>query len=185
MNAIAHIQRIQDLLAEWRTLGSCRLRNGVELIGRMPVDDEHVWMHVVFPGLSVAELDLVERDLRASLGRTLRAFYRCCGGMNLFNDGFRLFGRRLPGVSAGLRSLQPSDIVAFNHEIDTLGWKPQAAVAFAQNSWDQTVHLTNMGDLPEQVVRCDRRTGRVLERHDDVFACIATRLFKLDQLQLQ
>lgn len=184
MNAIAHIECIQDLLAEWRALGSCRLRNGVELIGRMPVDDEHVWMHVVFPGLPVAGLETLERDLGVSLGRALRAFYRCCGGMNLFNDAFRLFGRRLPGVSAGARGLQPSDIVAFNHEIDALGWKPAGAVAFAQNNWDLTVHVVGMGAQPDEVVRCDRRTGHVLERHADVFACVASRLSKLDQLQL-
>jgi len=59
------------------------------------------------------------------------------------------------------------------------------AVAFAQNSWDLTVHVTGMDRSARDVVRCERTTGRVIEVHEDVFACVAARLSRLDELQLR
>lgn len=185
MNALQHIVRIQDLLEDWRSLGSLRLRNGVELIGRVPDEDGAVWMHVVFPGLRGERLRRLEHELGATLPRSLRAFYECCGGMSLFFGAFRLRGLRRPGFGLGSGALQPEDIVALNHELDALGWKPRQAVAFAENALDQTVHLVGMGETSAQIVRCERSTGRVLERHEDVFACVAARLYRLDELQLR
>lgn len=185
MNALQHIVRIQDLLEGWRALGSLRLRNGVELIGRVPDEDSGVWMHVVFPGLRGERMQQLEHELGTSLPRSLRAFYECCGGMNLFFGAFTLRGLRRPGFGLGSGALQPEDIVALNHELDAQGWKPRGAVAFAENALDLSVHLVGMGDAPAQVVRCERSTGRVLERHDDVFACVDARLYRLDELQLR
>lgn len=185
MNALQHIMRIQDLFEGWRALGSLRLRNGVELIGRVPDEDSAMWMHVVFPGLHGERLLQLEHELGTSLPRSLRAFYECCGGMSLFFGAFTLRGLRRPGFGLGSGALQPEDIVALNHELDAQGWKPRGAVAFAENALDLSVHLVGMGDAPAQVVRCERSSGRVLERHEDVFACVDARLYRLDELQLR
>lgn len=185
MSLTAHITTIHDLLEEWRALGSRRLRNGVELIGRMPVDDEWAWMHAVFPGLDVRSLDEVERAIGVALPGTLRTFYRRCGGMSLFLGAFRLGGRAPVGLRTGDEALHPVDIVALNHELDVLGWRPGHAVAFAENRWDLSVHVAGIEPGSERVARCDRRTGAVIEEHADVFACIADRLHRLDQLLLR
>ena len=185
MNALQHIVRIQDLLEDWRALGSLRLRNGVELIGRVPDEDASVWMHVVFPRLRGELLAHLERQLGTPLPQSLRAFYGCCGGMSLFLGAFTLRGLRRPGFGLGSGALQPEDIVSLNHELDGQGWTPRGAVAFAENALDLSVHLVGMGETPAQVVRCERSTGKVLERHDDVFACVDARLYRLDEMQLR
>ncbi|MCU0863554.1 MAG: SMI1/KNR4 family protein [Planctomycetes bacterium] len=185
MNATQHIVCIQDLLDQWRAMGRQLLRNGVELIGQLPIDDQVAWLHVVFPPLSADGIEVLDRELGVPLPSGLRALLRCCGGMSLFSGAFHLAGRRRPGVAVGDGALQPFDLVALNHEIDVIGWKPKHAVAFAQNSWDLTVHVTGMAEQPEGVVRCERQTGRIIEQHDDVFACIAARLSRLDELQLR
>lgn len=185
MNATQHIVCIQDLLDEWRAMGRQQLRSGAELIAKVPMEDQQAWMHVVFPPLDTGGIERLERDLGTSLPRDLSALLRCCGGMTLFSGAFHLAGRRCPGISTGDDSLQPFDLVALNHELDVLGWKPKSAVAFAQNSWDLTVHVTGMDRSARDVVRCERTTGRVIEVHEDVFACVAARLSRLDELQLR
>lgn len=185
MSTLAHIAGIQHLLDRWRSLGSRRSRFGVELIARVPDADSELWMHAVFPGLKVDQVVRLEQDLGQALPNRLRAFYRCCGGMRLFLGAFQVFGLRRPGIGLGALALQPEDLVALNYELDVLGWKPAGAVAFAVNSLDLSVHLAGMGRTPDEVVRCDRRTGAVLERHEDVFACVDARLHKLDELMLR
>ena len=39
-----------------------------------------------------------------------------------------------------------------------------------------------MGDTPDQIVRCERATGSIIEVHSDALACIAARLIKVDAL---
>lgn len=184
MSTLAHIAGIQHLLDRWRSLGSRRSRFGVDLIARVPDAESELWMHAVFPGLKIGQVAKLERELGIALPSRLRAFYRCCGGMRLFLGAFQVFGLRQPGLGLGALALQPEDLVALNHELDVLGWKPAEAVAFAVNSMDLSVHLAGMGRTPDEVVRCDRRTGAVLERHADVFACVDARLHKLDELML-
>lgn len=180
MSTVAHILRIQELLDGWRVLGSARLSNGAELIGRVPGDDD-AWMHAVFAGLDDGRLEGLERELGCALPRSLRGFYRGCGGMTLFSGAFTLCGAREPGVFRGDRALQPFDVVQFHRCVEQHGWLPRGAVAFALNGWDQTVHVAGMGEHEGQVVRCTRRDGAVVERHDGVLACVEDRLYRLDE----
>ena len=178
------IVTIQDLLDKWRELGHTTLPNGVELLGQFPDVTPPTWMHVVFPGLSNRRIAELEQRLGCALPNRMRAFYRLIGGLTLFSGAFRVAGLRRPGFRSGADSFHPDDIVELNHELDVAGWKPQAALAFAINAWDGSVHLTGMGKSPDETVRCERATGRVLEFHDDVFACLSSRLLRLDDLML-
>lgn len=184
MTATQSIVKIQDLFEDWRLMGFERLQNGIELIGRVGTEDQPCWLHAVFPGLSAADLTALEKDADVHFPGHLRAFYRLIGGMTLFHSAFRVFGRHRPGIRTNIGALQPDDLAELNHEIDALGWKPPGAVAFAVNSWDQSVHLAGMGTGAQEIVRCDRATGRILESHADVFECISDRLYRLDQLML-
>jgi hypothetical protein len=148
----------------------------------MDVDEAPNWLHVVFPRLSVDQIRALELRLGVGLPRGLRAFLRCCGGVSLFAGAFHVAGCRRAGFGLGDAALQPLDLVGLNHELDAAGWRPDRAVAFAVNAWDQSVHLAGMPDAGDAILRCDRRTGQVMERHADVFACVAARLSKLDDL---
>jgi hypothetical protein len=171
-----HIVRIHDLFEEWRQLGSLRLPNGVELIGRVP--DDGVWMHAVFPPLDAQAIGALQRDVGVPLAPSLRVFYRCCGGLSLFRGMFELHGR----FRGPTQSSVPKDVVRLNHLLDVQGWKPPGAVAFAQNCWDMSVHVAGMTANRDEVVRCDWRTGAVIETHANVFACIDDRLHRIDAL---
>lgn len=174
--------KIRDVFGGWRKMGSRRLRSGTELIGRIPDGDGEAWLHVVHRGLSLAQIDRLERRLGQPLPRDLRALYRRTSGMALFHGAFCLFGHREPGVRLIADDLQPDDLLAFNHELDVFGWKPRGALAVAENGWDLSVHVLGMTGDPLLVHRCERTTGRVLETHSNIWVCVAARLYKLDQL---
>ena len=176
------ILRIQDVFDRWRLLGTRQLRSGTELIGAIPDSDEEVWMHAIYPSLSVTAIEGLEQQMRARLPRDLRAMYRVTRGMSLFQGAFRVFGHREPGFFSSDQSLQPDDLLELNHELDVLGWKPKGAVAFAVNAWDQTVHLFGMTGQVRQIARCHRGTGEILELHSTLWECLVTKLYKLDEL---
>ena len=178
----ASIARIHSLFDEWRTLGSRRLSCGTELIGPMGDDDAEAWLHILYPGLHVSEVNDLEQRIGHKLPRELRAFYRRTAGMVLWSGAFRVYGFRPPGIETLEDNRFPDDILALNHQLDVLGWKPPGALAFAENGWDMSVHVVGMNDNPSVVCRCDRRTGNVLETHPSVWVCFATRLNKIDGL---
>ena len=181
-NTTTAIASIQDLLGCWRTMGSRRLRSGAELIAEVPDGERDMWMHAVFPGQSAAKLDQLEVALGKPLPKRLRAFYRGCGGMTLFMGAFTLHGIRRPGFRGRDGSLEPECVVELNHLLDMLGWLPDDAVAFACNGWDGSVFVLGMGQNDKEVVRCERSSGAIIERYEDVFSCVDARLYHLDDL---
>lgn len=180
--ATRHILRIQDLLDGWRALGSRRLPDGVELIARVPDVATETWLHAVFPAATAATLQALERAIGGPVPVDLRTFYRCLGGLSLFAGLFELRGYRVAGVVPGDGALRPSCVVALNHELDALGWKQDGAVAFAENRWDMSVYVVGGSGGERTVSRCERGSGRVIETHPDVLACVADRLSRLEQM---
>lgn len=176
------IVRIQDVFDRWRQMGSMKLHSGTELIGALPNSEGEVWMHAVYPSLPLADIERLEARMRTKLPRDLRALYRVTRGMSLFQGAFRLFGWRAPGIHSNAFALQPDDILELNHELDVLGWKPKNAIAFAENAWDQTVHLFGMTDRSRQVARCQRASGEIVELHSTLWECLMHRLYRLDEL---
>lgn len=181
MQGIQPILRIQELFERWRQLGSKRLASGTELIGAIPNGDEVAWMHVIHPGLSIAEIEALEVKLKQRLPRDLRAFYRWSRGLDLFQGACRIHGAAPRGFHESSAPV-PSDLLELNHELEVLGWRPKKAVAFAVNAWDQSVHLFGMTGNSREVARCQRATGEVMEVHATLWECLISRLYRLDQL---
>lgn len=186
MSLTTQLVRIHDLFDRWRSLGHVELADGTELIGRCEGDgdDGDTWMHAVFPGLPQTAVEELEQQLGKRLPVGVRGMFHYVGGLTLFSGAFELHGRR---VNAGLHRHEPphpQDLVALDREIDALGWLPEGAVAFATNAWDLSVHVAGMSASPQEIVRCERATGQVKERHRDVWSCIAHRLYRLDRLAL-
>jgi hypothetical protein len=179
------IASIQDLFDTWRALGSKRLRNGTELITRIPDGDGSGWMHVLFPRLNGEQLKEFEHDVGAPLPRDLRSLYSVMGGMSLFGGMFRLFGRRRSYVYEWDESLQPPDLLELNHELGQFAWKTESIVAFAVNAWDLSVHAFGHPGEPNTIVRLDRQSGDVLERHANVWDLLDAKLHRLDDLMLK
>jgi hypothetical protein len=181
MQAIAGIQ---DVLGSWRRLGRHRLPNGTELIAQAPDGDGSQWLHAIYPKLSSEEI----RELESAVGRPLpldlRTFYRTIGGLSLFCGAFCIHSRGSHYLTHGEEALRPPDLARFNHELDSAGWLPADAVAFAENGWDLTVHVCGMGATPTEVVRVDRHTGAQLQRHPTIWNLVAEKLLTYEHLLL-
>jgi hypothetical protein len=180
MSNIASICNIQDLLDRWRTLGSLKLRNGVELLAKIPDSESSSWMHAVFPGMSAAVLKKVVTTIEGEMPASLRAFYRGCGGMSLFGDLFTVYGAPRTHFVIGDDAFAAADIIEFNRHTAALPWAVPHMVAFASSAWDGSIYVAGLGATPDEVVRCERKTGQVLQRHTNVFTCIEARLYHLD-----
>jgi hypothetical protein len=180
MSHIANICNIQDLLDRWRSMGSIRLENGVELIAKIPNDESSSWMHAIFPGLSAERLARLRDNLDGKMPASLRSFYRGCGGMSLFGDLFTVYGAPRSHFVLGADAIAAADLTEFNRDIAALPWTRQQMIAFASSAWDGSIYTVGMGKTPDEVVRFDRKTGKVLQRHTNVFTCMEARLFHLD-----
>jgi hypothetical protein len=176
---------MQALFDSWRALGSRRLRNGTELITRIPDDDGFAWMHVLYPRLDGPRLQRLERSLGRSLPRDLCALYGVVGGMSLFGGMFKMHAHRRPYVHEWEDSLQPPDLGELNHELTQFAWKRDEMLAFAVNSWDLSVHVYGMGSHPSEVVRVERASGAITERHPNVWALLDAKLHRIDELMVQ
>lgn len=183
--SLARIASILDVFEEWRALGCKRLANGTELIGRIPDGESIAWLHVLFPKLPEERIDEMERQLRRPLPRDLRRLYRTTGAMSLFGGAFQIVGVRPPFLQEGERALQPLDLVSFNHELECSTWKSEQAIAFAVNSWDQSIFVMGAGGAEGEVWRMERGTGLLLERHRTVWDFLSDKLHRLDQLLIR
>lgn len=184
MSATLSILRIQRMFDLWRELGCERLANNVELVAAIPTEEGEAlsYMHVIFPGMVEADLKELEARLGHDLPSSLRLFYGGCGGLTLFSGGFLMHGLRRDGFATGDDAYQPDDIVLRQHMVARFGWKPEQAVAFASNCWDNSVNVIGMSEQINEVLRCELHTGRVLQRYPSVFECIDDRLHNIDQV---
>ncbi|MCA8977927.1 MAG: SMI1/KNR4 family protein [Planctomycetes bacterium] len=178
------IAGIQNLFEKWRQLGHKKLPCGTELIASVPDGGNEEWVHVVYPGLSHQQLHRLQELLQSPIPGGLRSFYRRCAGMSLWRGAFRVYGYNCDQHGVSEYPRYPDSVLRLNHELDALGWMPKAAFAFAENSWDMSVHVVGLGSDPHTVHRCDRRTGEVMETHPNVWSCIAARLYRVDELSM-
>ena len=177
MSCTDSILTIQDLLTEWRQLGSHTDGDGIERIAQT---DEDSWLHAVLAGVGAGAISACERALGVCLPGRLRGLYRCLGGLDLFDGLFRLYG---PDTTAS-RQLG-LDLGTFVSSQGSPGWMPPGAGPFAVNAWDGSLHLFGMGRSPEEIVRCEPETGEVLERYVDALHCVGARLSRLDDLAVR
>ena len=177
MSCTDSILTIQDLLTEWRQLGSHTDGDGIERIAQVAEDS---WLHTALAGVDEGAIAACEQALGVQLPRRLRGLYRCLGGLDLFDGLFRLHG---PDTVASRRL--GLDLSTFASSQGSPGWMPPGAAPFAVNAWDGSLHLCGMGRSPEEIVRCEPETGEVLERYVDALHCVGARLSKLDELAIR
>jgi len=183
-NPFSCIADIQSLFDRWRTLGSHVLPCGTELIAGVEDVEPAQWLHVVYPGLEPDGVEALARSLHVVLPGSLRAFYRRCAGMELWHGLFSVYGYRPNGIRVGDELRFPPDALRFNHLVQSMGWLPAGAFAFAQNSWDLSVHVVGLDDDHDVVHRCVLQTGERIETHENIWLCLAMRLNRIDQLAL-
>ncbi|MCA8977928.1 MAG: SMI1/KNR4 family protein [Planctomycetes bacterium] len=173
---LASIARVQSMFDEWRILGSRRLRSGTELIGPVDGIENPDWLHIIYRGLTVAEVTAMEGKMACRMPRDLRSFYRRTSGLSLWNGTFEVHGFH-PDDDGGRRNARyPADVFVLDREIDELGWKPRHTFAIAENHRQQSVILVSTRRDTPLVSRCDRRTGRVIGTYTSFWQCLANTL---------
>jgi len=179
MSITESIVGFQDRLDEWRQLGSRHLQSGVELIGGCDEDGDP-WLHAVYPALSKVEVGQLEIDLGRRLPATYRSFLLGCGGLSCFAGLFMVHPYRKLEKSLAVGAVTDS-VLRLNQLLSGAEWMTSSAIAFASNALDGSVQVLGMGRTPAEVLRCDVRTGEVVERHEHIFACVDDRLSKCDR----
>lgn len=167
----SNILTLQELLAQWRDLGTVSLPDGRELIGEL--DCGH-WMHTVWPGVSDEELEQAATRLDRPLPTRLRVLWSRIGGLSLFSGGFQL---AVPGHASGL----PLRAI-FSGDTDAPEWLEAGSCVLACNAWDGSLHVLEASG--EEITRRDPDEGLVIDRHSDALAMVAHRLSRIDELQL-
>lgn len=185
MKLTQRLTRISDLFDRWRTLGTHKLPNGIELLGRISPDNDHEWMHVLFPPLHATEVRTIEDCLGAPLPPGLRALYRGMGGLTAFGGLIEVSGYRKQFILNEPNGHEPSDILRLNRIVNAIGWLPEGAIAFATNGADSSVYVTGMPNAGRTVQRCALRDGRKLARHEDIFEFLEQRLYAYQECELQ
>lgn len=179
MNLLDSISGIHECFDRWRSLGRRELPGGGELIARYEYHPgEETFLHCLYGGMSDSELARMERQLGVALPKWLRCFYRRYGGMHLWGGAFVVHGLPSESLCWPARGLEPADIVQLNRLVGLQSWFPQDHLAFAQNGLDLSVHVASL--TGDEILRCDYRTGLVMEVHRNLFDCIDSRLHKLD-----
>lgn len=179
MNLLDSISGIHECFDRWRDLGSRELPGGGELIARFESEPgEETFLHVLHGGMSDPELVRMERQLGIALPRWLRCFYRRYGGMHLWGGAFVVHGLPSDGLRWPPKGPSPADIVQLNRLVGLQPWFPSDHLAFAQNGLDLSVHVASLAG--DEILRCEYRTGLVMEVHRDLFECIDSRLHRMD-----
>jgi hypothetical protein len=100
---------VWSLIGKARSLGSRRLDDGTELIGKVPHIAPEAWFHQVYAPLSSEQVAQLERQMReVPLPPVYREFLTsCCNGLGVFCDSLCLFGFRRNYVRTGDGVWQP------------------------------------------------------------------------------
>jgi hypothetical protein len=95
-------------------LGVRVLPNGTRLIGHVPHVAPEAWLHLLFPPLSAAQVQNIERDIGNSLPNVFSAFLLKANGLSLFSGSLSIDGLRFSHERSGDAVWQPFSIITPN-----------------------------------------------------------------------
>lgn len=170
---------VMRVVRKAESLGSRALPNGVKLVGRVPHVAPEAHLHLVFPPLTAADIEIVEKGIGKPLPHPLAALLRKTNGLDLFSSSLSFYGLRHSYSRSGDYSWQPFDIIMPNvHErpadLDS------SLVLFGGYDWDGSL-LATSNEYPE-VFRCDRHNGKPLNEWPSLSTMILSEVDRLDAL---
>lgn len=126
-------------MSRWSSTGEKLLSNGVRLICPTPHVAPEAWLHVLFPPLTPAEIETMEKQLGRLLPDDFKDFLQRANGLKLFSYRVSVFGLRKNFAREGDEAWQPSNLVSHNQEGDRPDGSPGNVIYFAAddggNSW--------------------------------------------------
>jgi len=85
---------ILNLLDDYKVFGEKRLENGTYLIGKAPHIAPNAWLHSIYSGLDINELNDLEKILDKPIPKSYKSFLEKSNGLKIFNTTFCLYGLR-------------------------------------------------------------------------------------------
>lgn len=123
MNRIPELESLYLTIDDARSQGEQHLADGTHLIGRAPDIAPQAWMHILFEGLSQAELAVVQRSIGRTVPESLAKFLTQSNGLSLFSDALFIAGLR----RGNRRNADPPEWQPFSIErLNTTERHPQA-----------------------------------------------------------
>lgn len=110
------INQLLDEIKKYSPLGEKKLNDGTQLIGHAPHIAPQAWLHVIHPGLSLKNIELLEKNLDVAFPESLKYFYKCCNGIEFFITTISIYGFRENFRRDLSNAWQPFDIQTVNLE---------------------------------------------------------------------
>lgn len=164
----ASYNRLMDLIGSWRRLGSIKLDNGVERIGRLQSIGTEAYMHEIFPPLDNSRIDIIEDKLNIKLHQSLRDFFLLHNGLDLYRFQIAVYGLRTTynRTTENVFLAQPFDLVSLNSLERPIKEKPE--LMFLGTIGDDRQEVTVFPD--GSVARWEGMIGeKLIARFEDIF----------------
>lgn len=94
MDRIPELAAVYATVDEARSLGTKRLENGAELVGRVPHVAPQAWLHILFAGLRDEEIEKLRHEVGRELDPAFTRFLSNLNGLSLFSDSLAINGLR-------------------------------------------------------------------------------------------
>lgn len=141
----------------------------------LPMVGEHAYQHVLFPGLSLDEIDNALFAAGLTVPQSFRRFLSEINGMILFQGGLAIYGVR-GEISRDPDVRKPFDVI----EANTLGRPLQSAEDdFFIGSFDQDGSRLFLRGQESQVFRRPRKSAEVMARWPDIESMLSSEIERL------
>jgi len=178
MNDIANF--IISELKPYEKYGTIIQENGTKLIGKAPHIAPMAWLHSIFKGLEINDVEIIATELNTEIPKEYVEFLTFSNGLGLFTGTLSLFGRRTSYERvAEINARQPFSLRTINiHE------KPSNSnenyFYIGSYNWDGS--LVFIDKLNNKVHRCDRDDGEILKTWTDFSDFLKTEILRLKSL---
>lgn len=153
------LEPILKIVSRYRNLGEVSLPSGCFLTGKIPHIGPDAYLHSIFAGLDVEEIDQIEKAVDRKLPTPLKYLFKEANGFKFFGDTLSFFGSRLIQGRSTASSRQPYDISISNIE-ERPSDAPSDAIFFGCFDWDGS--LLYMTLESDEVLLCSRESAKPL-----------------------
>lgn len=176
--SIGEIEKAFKVLAQASSFGIRQLNDGTRLFGRATHVAPEAWLHLIFPPLIEAEVEILEQTLRRQIPKPYRTFLTKFGnGINIFSGSLSLDGMRKSNDRTGDGNWQP-----FAIETPNLYERPRDAESrhFFIGGFEEDGSLLYLEN--DKVIRCDRASVKPLNEWGSLSEMIGSEVKRLSEL---
>jgi len=147
-------------LKPYEKYGSIIQKNGTKLIGKAPHIAPMAWLHSIFQGLDINDLQIIASELNTVIPKDYADFLTFSNGLDLFTGTLSLFGRRTSyDRVAEINARQPFSLITTN-AYEKPSNSNENYFYIGSYNWDGSLIFIDI--LNSKVHRCDRDNAQIL-----------------------